>query len=77
MTGERPLFPASELVSDETRRRWRERLKKLDAHRELLDEYELKFLDDWIARMKDGQDMNLQQSSFLNRTFHRVEEAVG
>jgi len=76
MKGERPLFPPEQLVSEETRKRWRERLAFLKRHEELLDEYQQTFVNDWLAKI-DREDMNFNQSKFMNRTFHRAEEAVG
>jgi hypothetical protein len=76
MKGERPLFPPEQLVSEETRRRWRERLAFLSQHEGLLDEYQVTFDRDWLAKI-DTEDMNFNQSKFLNRVFHRVEEVVG
>jgi hypothetical protein len=77
MTGDRPLFPPDQLVSEETRGRWRERLAYLKQHEGMLDDYQATFVGDWLVRIKDGKDMNFNQSSFLNRAFHKVEEAVG
>jgi hypothetical protein len=77
MTGERPLFPPDQLVFDETRRRWRERLEFLKAHEGLLDEYQVTFVHDWIVKVANREDMNFNQSKLLNRTYHRVEEVLG
>jgi hypothetical protein len=76
MKGEQPLFPLDQLVSEETRRRWRERLAFLQQHMYLLDEYQQNFVNDWLAKIAT-EDMNFNQSKFLNRAFHQVEEAVG
>jgi hypothetical protein len=76
MKGERPLFPADQLVSEETRKRWRERLRFLSEHMDLLDEYQATFVRDWLVKV-ETEDMNFNQSKFLNRTFHKVEEAIG
>jgi hypothetical protein len=77
MKGERSLFPLEQLVSEETRKKWEDRLDFLSKHLDLLDEYQVTFVKDWLVKIGRGEDMNFNQSSFLNRTFHRVEEAVG
>jgi hypothetical protein len=75
--GERPLFSPEQLVSEETRRRWRERLAYLSRHMDLLDDYQRDFVRDWTVKIARGEDMNFNQSKFLNRCFHHVEEAIG
>jgi hypothetical protein len=77
MRGERPLFPASELVSAETRRRWSDRVAFCGLHAAYLTDWEA----DFVSRMKEltdaGQDLSLGQSGKLNQVFHAVEEKLG
>lgn len=79
MRGERPLFPKEQLVSEETRKKWRERINWLlqDEVTVKLTEWESGFVQDiekWIA---DERDLTLAQSSKLNDVYHRVEERIG
>jgi len=79
MKGERPLFRDAELVSEDTRKKWRERIDFL------LDEEATKYLNDWEAgfvqdiekRMSDRKDLTLSQSSKLNQIYHLVQEKRG
>jgi hypothetical protein len=78
MKGERPLFPNAQIVSDETRKRWRERLEYLlETNEGELSEWEEGFVQDIERRMESGKDLSLAQSSKLNQIFHKVEEARG
>ncbi len=77
MTGERPLFPPEQLVSEETRRRWRYRIDWLIEHSDPLTDWESGFVQDLELRLSSGRDLTLAQSSKLNEIFHSIEEKVG
>ena len=78
MKGERPLFPNAQLVSEETRKRWIERLDYLlETTAGELSEWEEGFVQDIEKRMESGKDLTLAQSSKLNQIFHKIEEARG
>jgi hypothetical protein len=79
MKGERPLFPNNQLVSDETRKKWRERVDYLleEDHASRLNDWEAGFVQDMEQRLANGRDLSLAQSYRLNEIFHRIEEAVG
>jgi hypothetical protein len=77
MKGERPLFPNSQLVSEESRKRWRARVAFLLEHPEGLTDWEAAFAQDIEKQLSEGRDLTLPQSSKLNQIFHKVEEAEG
>jgi hypothetical protein len=78
MKGERPLFPNAQLVSEETRKRWRSRLDYLLSTNEgELSEWEEGFVQYIEQAMAKSKDLTLAQSSKLNQIFHKVEEARG
>ena len=81
MKGERNLFPSSQLVTEESRRRWKHRaafiLLAVEEGRAKLTEWEETFVQDIEKRMSDGKDLTLSQSSKLNQIFHKIEEAAG
>jgi hypothetical protein len=78
MKGERALFPPEQLVSDETRSKWRHRIDWLLEHADgLLTEWEEGFIQDIEKRMADGRDLSLAQSSKLNQIYHAKEEKIG
>jgi hypothetical protein len=77
MKGERPLFDERELVSEETKKRWNERIAFLLDHSDDLTEWESTFIQDIEKRLADGKYLTLAQSSKLNQIFHKVEEAIG
>ena len=78
MKGERPLFSNAELVSEETKKRWRERLDYLLETKDgELSEWEEGFVQDIERLMEKGKPLSLAQSSKLNQIFHKVEEARG
>ena len=79
MKGERPLFPKDQLVSDETRKKWRERVDYLleEEHASRLNDWEAGFVQDMEQRLANEKDLSLAQSYRLNEIFHRIEEAVG
>jgi hypothetical protein len=78
MKGEHPLFSNAELVSEETKKRWRDRLDYLlGTHEGELSEWEEGFVQDIERTMEKGKLLSLAQSSKLNQIFHKVEEARG
>lgn len=77
MKGERPLFSAEQLVSPETRLRWKERIAFLLDNPETLTDWEAGFVQDIEKRLADERDLTLAQSAKLNQVFHRVEERIG
>jgi hypothetical protein len=78
MKGERQLFPNAQLVSDETRKRWRERIDYLLETKDgELSEWEEGFVQDIERALEKGKPLSLSQSSKLNQIFHKVEEARG
>ena len=79
MKGERPLFPKDQLVSEETRKRWSERVEYLleDEHALRLNDWEAGFVQDIEKRISDGKDLTLAQSSKLNQIYHRIDEEIG
>ena len=71
------LFPDSELVSEETRAKWRRYIEFLTAHPDWMTLWEMEFaksIAEWLA---GGRDLTLNQSFKLAQVFHRVEERVG
>ena len=79
MKGERPLFPNAQLVSEQTRAKWRERIDYLldEEHATMLSEWEAEFAQDIEKRLSDGKDLTLAQSSKLNQIYHAIEEKIG
>jgi hypothetical protein len=78
MKGERSLFPNADLVSAETRKRWRERLDwLLENGVGTLNEWEEGFVQDIEKRLEEGRDLTLSQSSKLNQIFHAIQDKVG
>jgi hypothetical protein len=78
MKGERQLFPPEQLVSDETRAKWRQRIDFIAENGDgTLSEWEEGFVQDIERRIASGKDLTLAQSAKLNEVFHKVEEAVG
>ena len=79
MKGQHPLFPKEQLVSEDTRKKWHERINFLleDRLSDVLSEWESGFIQDIEKWLTDGKDLTLAQSSKLNEVFHRVEERIG
>ena len=77
MTPQPLLFPASELVSEETRRRWAHHVAFLWEHGAHLNEWEAGFLDSIKALVDAGKDLSLKQSSRLSKIYYREEERLG
>ena len=73
------LFEDNEMVSEETRKRWQERIEFLTATDAIdrLSEWENDFVDSIQIRLSQGKDLTLNQSSKLNQIFHKVEEMIG
>jgi hypothetical protein len=72
-----PLFPATELVSDETRRRWQHHIAFLWEHGRYLNEWEAGFMTSIKAQLEAGQDLSLAQSFKLGKIFKREQERIG
>jgi hypothetical protein len=71
------LFPDSELVSEETRKKWAHYIEFLTAHPDWMTFWEMEFtksIADWLS---GGRDLTLNQSFKLGQVFHRVEERIG
>ena len=77
MRGERPLFPADQLVSPETRKRWSDRVAFCGLHAAYLTDWEADFVSRMKVLVDAGQDLSLAQSGKLNQVFHAVESKVG
>jgi hypothetical protein len=77
MSQQPTLFPPAELVSDETRRRWRHHVAFLWQHGEHINEWESGFLTSIKQQLDAGKDLSLAQSSKLGKIFHREEERLG
>ena len=71
------LFPAAELVSDETRAKWRHYVEFLWEHGKYLNEWEAGFMSSIKAQLEEGRDLSLAQSSKLGNIFHREQERLG
>lgn len=71
------LFPASELVSDGTRAKWRRYVDFLWEHGRYLNEWEAGFMSSIKAQVDAGRDLSLKQSSRLGKIFRREEERIG
>jgi hypothetical protein len=65
------------MVSEETRKKWNERIAFILEHGDSLTDWEAAFAQDIEKRLSDGHDLTLAQSSKLNQVFHKVEEAIG
>lgn len=77
MKGERPLFSNAEMVSEESRKKWRDRIAFIRQHSQGLTEWESEFVTSMRKLMENGHDLTLAQSSKLNQIFHKREEAIG
>lgn len=77
MSQQPTLFPAAELVSDETRRRWKHHVAFLWEHGRYLNEWEAGFLDSIKTLVDADIDLSLKQSSRLSKIFHREQERIG
>ena len=77
MSAQPLLFPASELVSAETRRRWAHHVAWLWEHGKYVNEWESSFLTSVKAQLDAGRDLSLAQSSKLGKIFRREEERIG
>lgn len=81
MKGERDLYPESQLVSEESlkrwRKRWRERVDFILEYPDRLNDWEATFAQDIEKRLSENKDLTLSQSSKLNQIFHKMEEAMG
>jgi hypothetical protein len=77
VTAQPLLFPAAELVSDETRRRWKHHVEFLWEHGRYLNEWEAGFMSSIKAQVEEGRDLSLAQSSKLGKIFHREQERLG
>jgi len=77
MSKQPTLFPSAELVSDDTRLRWREYVAFLWEHGKYLNEWEAGFMNSIKAQLEEGRDLSLAQSSKLGKIFHREEERLG
>ena len=71
------LFPASELIQEGTRIRWRENIAFLWEHGRYITEWESGFLTS-IKRLVDaGEDLTLNQSAKLSKIFKREQGRIG
>jgi hypothetical protein len=77
MTPQPPLFPAAELVSDETRRCWQHHVAFLWDNGRYLNEWEAGFMQSIKAQIAEGRDLTLNQSLKLSKIYHREEERLG
>ena len=72
-----PLFGDDELVSEETRKKWSDRLAFIMDSGSVLNEWEGDFMDSISQKLADGKDLTLAQSSKLNQIFHKIEVGLG
>ena len=77
MNGQPTLFPAADLVSDDTRKRWDHHVAFLWEHGKYLNEWEADFMTSIKGYLDRGVDLSLSQSSKLGKIYKREQERLG
>lgn len=62
------------MISDETRNKWKSKLKVILNHQNKLNDWELGFIDSIDMILNKDDDISLKQSSILTRIYEKVSE---
>jgi hypothetical protein len=62
------------MISEETRNKWKSKLKVILNHQNKLNNWELGFIDSIDMILNKDDDISLKQSSILTRVYEKVSE---
>jgi len=61
------------MISDETRNKWKSKLKHILNHQDKLSDWELTFIDSIDSVLSKDHDISFKQSSILSKIYEKVE----
>jgi len=65
------------VISEDTRAKWRDEARFLEAHVEKLNPREAALLESVRRALQQGRDISFKQSSYLRGVHHRLQEKLG